>query len=173
MVRFNLKLLILDVDGVLTNGLIVFDNEDNEYKAFNVKDGLAIRVLSETKVLKFAIITGRKSKIVEKRARELLIEDVFQGYRNKLVAYNLLKEKYNLKDKEIGYIGDDLNDLPIIEKVGFFACPADAPDYIKVKAHYISKKRGGYGAVREILEFLVPNFYNIAKDYFLKKTYFE
>ena len=173
MVRYNLKLLILDVDGVLTNGLIIFDNQDNEYKVFNVKDGLAIRILSELNILKFAIITGRVSKIVEKRAKELLIEDVFQGYRNKLVAYNLLKEKYNLKDEVIGYIGDDLNDLPIIEKVRFFACPADAPDYIKTKAHFISSKKGGQGAVREILEFLVPSFYNIAKNYFLKKIYFE
>ncbi len=173
MVRYNLKLLILDVDGVLTNGLIIFDNQDNEYKVFNVKDGLAIRVLSELKILKFAIITGRVSKIVEKRAKELLIEDVFQGYRNKLLAYNILKKKYNLKDSEIGYIGDDLNDLPIMEKVTFFACPIDAPNYIKERAHFVSSKKGGQGAVREILEFLVPNFYEVAKNYFLKKAYFE
>ncbi|HIP92882.1 MAG TPA: 3-deoxy-D-manno-octulosonate 8-phosphate phosphatase [Desulfurobacteriaceae bacterium] len=171
MVKYNLKLLILDVDGVLTNGLIFFDNQENEYKAFNVKDGLAIRVLSELQILKFAIITGRTSKIVEKRAKELLIKDVFQGYRNKLVAYNVLKEKYKLKDSEIGFIGDDLNDLPLIERVAFFACPTDAPKYIKEKAHFVSSKKGGQGAVREILEFLVPNFYEIAKNYFSNSSF--
>ncbi len=145
----NIKLLILDVDGVLTSGHIVYDSAGNELKFFNVKDGLAIKQLQQFGI-DVAIITSRESSIVEKRAAELKIKYVYQNHPNKLTAYNDLIQKLNLTHNEIAYLGDDWPDLPVLLKVGLPCLVNDAEALLKPYAKYITQKNGGDGAVREL-----------------------
>jgi 3-deoxy-D-manno-octulosonate 8-phosphate phosphatase (KDO 8-P phosphatase) len=147
----KIRLLILDVDGVLTDGRIILDNEGNEYKAFHVRDGHGIKMLIHAGV-KVAIITGRHSKVVERRAHELGITEVFQKCLNKKAAYTQLVERYSLKDEEVAYIGDDIVDAPIMSIVGLPAAVADAADELRAYALLITKNRGGRGAVREVTD---------------------
>jgi 3-deoxy-D-manno-octulosonate 8-phosphate phosphatase (KDO 8-P phosphatase) len=148
------KLLILDVDGVLTDGRIIYDNLGNELKAFNVKDGLGL-VLLKKLGFKIAIITGRKSEIVEKRSRELKIDFVYQSVRDKLEAFNDLKNKTGLSEEDTIYIGDDYPDLPIMLKVKYPITVPSAPDLLKEIAVYTTKKDGGEGAVREVVDIIL------------------
>lgn len=150
----NIKLLILDVDGVLTDGSIILDSGDNEYKAFHVRDGHGIRMLINAGV-KVAIITGRYSKVVERRAQELGITDVFQKCLKKKIAYAQLLMQHSLKDHEVAYIGDDIIDAPIMALVGLPVAVADADYETKKYALMITKNRGGRGAVREITDFIL------------------
>ncbi len=150
----KIKLFIMDVDGVLTNGSITYTSSGEEIKTFNVKDGLGLNLLSEVGI-KTAIITGRKSVIVEIRAKELKIDDVIQGKIRKFESYEYLKEKYNLKDEEVLFIGDDIIDLPVLKKVGISVCVADAVEEVKAVCSYITQKKGGEGAVREVIEKLL------------------
>jgi len=150
----RIKLFIMDVDGVLTDGSITYTSSGEEIKSFNVKDGLGINLL-KTVGIKTAIITGRKSPIVEKRAKELKIDDVIQGKIKKLDSYERLKEKYNLTDEEVLFIGDDIMDLPILRKVGIPVCVADAVEEVKEVCTYITQKNGGQGAVREVVDKLL------------------
>lgn len=152
----RIKLLILDVDGVMTDGSIILDNEGNEFKAFHVRDGHGIKMLQKAGV-KVAIITGRHSKIVERRAHELGITEVYQRCHIKSVAYEHLLEKMSLKDIEIAYIGDDVVDIPIFKRVGFSVAVADATDETKAEAMMVTKNRGGRGAVREVCEFILKS----------------
>ncbi|BAT71247.1 3-deoxy-D-manno-octulosonate 8-phosphate phosphatase [Thermosulfidibacter takaii ABI70S6] len=149
-----IKLLIMDVDGVLTDGRIVLDNEGNELKFFNVRDGHGIVMLHRIGV-ETAILTGRVSKVVERRAKELSISYVIQGSLNKLEAYEGLRDRLGLRDKEIAYVGDDVVDIPVMRRVGFAVAVADAhPEVVKV-AHYVTKAEGGRGAVREVAELII------------------
>jgi 3-deoxy-D-manno-octulosonate 8-phosphate phosphatase (KDO 8-P phosphatase) len=150
----GIKLLILDVDGVLTDGCIILDNEKNEYKAFHVRDGHGIRMLIHAGI-KVAIITGRYSKVVERRAHELGVTDVFQKCLKKKEAYAKLLKQHSLKDHEVAYIGDDIIDVPIMAVVGLPVAVADADDEAKNYALIITKNRGGKGAVREITDFIL------------------
>ncbi len=150
----NIKLLVVDVDGVLTDGGIILDNEDNEFKSFHVRDGHGIKMLMRAEI-KIAMITGRYSKVVERRARELGITDVFQKCCDKRVAYRQLAEKYFLGDSEIAYIGDDIVDVPILKRSGLSVAVADADDEVKAVAMMVTKKGGGRGAVREVCDFLL------------------
>lgn len=150
----GIKLLILDVDGVLSDGSIVLDNNGNEYKAFHVRDGHGIRMLIHAGI-RVAIITGRYSKVVERRAQELGITDVFQKCLIKKTAYARLLKKYSLKDHEVAYIGDDIIDAPIMAVVGLPVAVADADADAKKFALMITKTRGGRGAVREITDFIL------------------
>ena len=152
----NIKLLILDVDGVLSDGKIIISNDGNEYKNFDVKDGLGL-VLVQKLGMKVAIITGKSSRIVADRLTALGLDpdDIFQGQKNKLNAYKILKEKYSLKDSEIAYIGDDLPDITLMNKVGLSAAPADCVAIVKEYADYICEHKGGNGAVREFCEYLM------------------
>ncbi|MBI5634003.1 MAG: HAD-IIIA family hydrolase [Nitrospirae bacterium] len=150
----GIKLLIMDVDGVLTDGSIVLDNEGNEYKAFHVRDGHGIKMLHQAGI-RIAIITGRHSKVVERRAQELGITEVFQKCLNKKVAYAQLLKQHALKDHEVAYIGDDIVDAPIMAVVGLPVAVADAADEAKKHALMITKNRGGKGAVREITDFIL------------------
>jgi 3-deoxy-D-manno-octulosonate 8-phosphate phosphatase (KDO 8-P phosphatase) len=150
----NIKLLVVDVDGVLTDGGIILDNEDNEFKSFHVRDGHGIKMLVRAEI-KIAMITGRYSKVVERRARELGITDVFQKCHDKRVAYRQLAEKYFLGDSEIAYIGDDIVDIPILKRSGLSVAVADADDEVKAVAMMVTKKGGGRGAVREVCDFLL------------------
>lgn len=150
----KIKLLILDVDGVLTDGSIILDNEGNEYKSFHVRDGHGIRMLISAGV-RVALITGRHSKVVARRAHELGITEVFQKCFNKVVAYNTLLKKYGLSDQETAYIGDDIVDAPIMARVGLPATVSDSVDEIKKYALLVTRQRGGRGAVREVADVIL------------------
>lgn len=150
----RIKLIVLDVDGTLTDGGVYYDSQGNEMKRFDVKDGLGIKV-GLAAGLEFAIITGRNSPMVERRAKELGIQNLIQDAQKKLPALMTLADNCGLRMDEIGYIGDDLNDLQCMETVGFRACPADAAEEIRAICHYVASAAGGHGAVRECLKFLL------------------
>ncbi|WP_305862566.1 KdsC family phosphatase [Helicobacter cholecystus] len=149
-----IKLILLDVDGTLSDGKIYYNNKGEEYKAFDVKDGLGLRVWKKLG-RKSAIITGRESPIVEKRGNELGVDDIFMGVENKAEAVKILQEKYSLSKEEIACIGDDCNDLPMFAQSGLKFAPLNAADMIKKYADVILSKRGGEGAVREMIEILM------------------
>ncbi|WP_300356381.1 HAD-IIIA family hydrolase [Fusobacterium sp.] len=149
-----IKLVVLDVDGTLTDGKLYIDNMGNEMKAFDVKDGLAISQ-SIKQGIKFAIITGKTSKIVERRGKELGIQEIVQGSWNKIEALEKILKKYDITFDETAYIGDDLIDLKPMKLCGFSACPKDSVNEIIEISDFVSTKNGGCGAVREILEFIL------------------
>ena len=150
----GIKLLILDVDGVLTDGSIILDNNGNEYKAFHVRDGHGIKMLIHAGV-RVAIITGRHSKVVERRAHELGITEVFQKCMDKKIAYTQLMQQYSLQNHEVAYVGDDIVDAPIMAVVGFPVAVADAAEEAKKFALMVTENRGGRGAVREVTDFIL------------------
>ncbi|MEO2068574.1 MAG: HAD-IIIA family hydrolase [Desulfurobacteriaceae bacterium] len=149
-----IKLIILDVDGVMTDGTITYDSEGREYKSFNVRDGYGI-VKALKSGIEVAVITGRKSKMVEIRCKELGIRDVFQGVDDKLRVYEVLKEKHNVEDFEVAAMGDDIPDLPILKKVGLSGAPSDAVEEIKKRVSFVSRFGGGKGAVREFIDYIL------------------
>jgi len=152
----RIKLLILDVDGVLTDGGIILDNEGNELKRFHVRDGHGVRMLTRAGI-RVAIITGRTSDVVSRRAEEMGITDVYQGIFKKSAIYEGLLNKYNLKDEEVAFMGDDVVDIEILKRVGLPAVPADADEQTKNFACFISTKGGGRGAVRELIDFILKS----------------
>jgi 3-deoxy-D-manno-octulosonate 8-phosphate phosphatase (KDO 8-P phosphatase) len=152
----TIKLLALDVDGVLTNGEIIYTDDGRELKIFNVKDGHGISMLRASG-MEVALITGRNSIITERRAEELKIRYVFQGIKKKLVILEQLMEELGLKYSEVAYMGDDTPDIPVLNIAGFAACPADAIDEVKRICHYTTKAAGGRGAVREVCDMLLAS----------------
>lgn len=150
----NIKLIILDVDGVLTDGGIILDNKGNEFKSFHVRDGHGVKMLIRAGII-VAMITGRYSKVVERRARELGITEVYQRCFDKRVAYRHLIKKYSVVSQEVAYIGDDIVDLPLLKGSGFSVAVADATEEAKNAAMMITKNKGGRGAVREVCDFLL------------------
>jgi len=164
----DVKLLILDVDGVLTDGSIILDNEGNEFKVFNVRDGHGIKMLVKAGI-RVALITGRQSKVVERRARELGITELYQRCHIKTVAFDHIIEKYGLTEKEVAYMGDDIVDIPIFRRVGIPIAVNDATDEARDHAAVVARHRGGRGAVREICEFLLKAkglWESMTKEYF-------
>jgi 3-deoxy-D-manno-octulosonate 8-phosphate phosphatase (KDO 8-P phosphatase) len=149
-----IKLVISDVDGVLTDGAIYKSDSGDEYKKFNVTDGSGIAVARAVN-LKIALISGRYSKATEIRAKELRIEDVYNGTLDKIEPYKKLKQKYNLHDDEIAYIGDDIIDLPVMYKVGVPIAVNNAVDLVKDIALYVTSKDGGNGAFREAIDWIL------------------
>ena len=150
----KIKLLIMDVDGVLTGGLIMLDNQGNEFKAFHVRDGHGIK-MAQRAGLKVAIITGRESNVVKLRAKELGIEHVYQRSFDKLATYREMLMKLGLTDEEAAFIGDDIVDIPVMSRVGLSFAVADAEPYVKDVAQIVTVRKGGYGAVREIIDGLL------------------
>jgi len=150
----EIKILILDVDGVLTDGRISINDRGEETKSFNVKDGYGIRLLLDAGI-DVAIITGRQSKSVEHRARDLGINRIYQGIADKKsICIRLLEEKQLTKDQAC-FIGDDLPDIPILKIVGLPVAVADAVKEVRETARYITEKNGGNGAVREVCELIL------------------
>jgi N-acylneuraminate cytidylyltransferase len=147
----NIKLLAMDVDGVLTDGSMYYSENGDELKKFNTRDGMGIKLLKENGI-KIAIITKENTKLVERRAKKLHVDDLFQGVENKFLALEELKKKYELNNSEIAYVGDDVNDIPVLNKVGLSICPNDAINDVKKICDYITETNGGYGVVREIYE---------------------
>ncbi len=141
----------MDVDGVLTNGEIIYTSSGDELKIFNVQDGMGI-TLAHLAGLKTGIITGRMSALVERRAHELKMDIVSQGNFNKLPEYERVIRDFELKDEEVCYIGDDVLDLPILKRVGFSVAVANARDEVKAVCDYVTSAQGGKGAVREVID---------------------
>ena len=149
-----IELIVLDVDGTLTDGKIIYGNSGEELKNFDVKDGLAIASWTKKMGKKAAIITGRNSKIVEQRAKDLGITHIYQGVHNKDEILHQILDQENLTMKNVAAIGDDLNDYKMLKAVGLSFVPADASQYVKSIANVICTKNGGNGAVREMLEYI-------------------
>lgn len=150
----KIKLIVLDVDGTMTNGSIYYNSNGEEIKQFNVKDGLGIKIALAAG-LDVAIITGRRSSMVEKRAAELNISYLYTGVQTKLTALNQLLMETGVHYDEVYYIGDDLNDLQCMECVGLRGCPSDADESVKELCEIIADKAGGHGAVRDCIKRLL------------------
>jgi 3-deoxy-D-manno-octulosonate 8-phosphate phosphatase (KDO 8-P phosphatase) len=150
----DIKLLILDVDGVLTDGKIVYTDRGEEAKAFDVKDGHGLKLLMRAGI-PVALITGRSSPAVEHRARDLGITRVYQKAINKIEAYEELRRAENLRDAEICVVGDDLPDLPILRICGFSVAVADSAEEVKREVDYVTNKEAGKGAVREVCDIIL------------------
>lgn len=144
----NIKAIICDVDGVLTDGGIIYDNDGKEYKKFNVKDGQIIKHLKQAGVLVGAI-TGRDSPVVRFRCTELKMDFHYHGSKEKWRHYEEVKQTFNLRDEEILYIGDDIIDLSVFARCGVTVAPADALPYVKEEADYVTLAEGGKGVLRE------------------------
>jgi len=150
----TIKLLLLDVDGVMTDGRITYDNNGGELKSFDVKDGHGLKLLQRAGI-EVGIITGRQSAVVARRAAELGIELVYQGVKDKLVPFHEILEKLRIAPEEVAYVGDDVVDLPVMRRVGFAVTVADAVEDVKPFADLVTTRDGGRGAVREVCDFLL------------------
>ena len=150
----NIKMLVMDVDGTLTDGKIYYGNDGELFKAFDVRDGYRLVKCEEYGIIT-AIITGKTSKIVEGRARDLKIKEVHQGVSNKIEVLKTLIEKYSLDKSQGAYIGDDVNDIECMQYCGFSACPADENDEVKNTVDYVCINIGGHGAVRELIDRII------------------
>lgn len=149
-----IKLVAFDVDGVLTDGSLTFDENGHEYKTFNAKDGQGIVNLHKAGIIT-AIITARNNGTVEHRAKNLNITELHQGSKNKIETLENIMKKYNINFEEIAYMGDDMPDICILEKVHLKGCPNDAVDEVKKVANFIASKNGGRGAVREFCDYIL------------------
>jgi 3-deoxy-D-manno-octulosonate 8-phosphate phosphatase (KDO 8-P phosphatase) len=150
----RIKLLLLDVDGVLTDGGIIIDDRGLETKRFNVRDGLGISLLLRAGI-EVGFITGRSSRVVMKRARELKVRMVYQGVQDKAAIYVKIKNKLRLRDEEVAYIGDDIVDLAILREAGLGIAVQDGWPGLKRQVDHVTQAQGGRGAVREVAELLL------------------
>jgi len=151
----KIKLIITDVDGVLTDGSLYIGKDGVEYKQFSVLDGAAVKYAKYAKI-DIAVISGRYSEATTARMKELgLIDLCFQGALNKLNPYNEIRKKLNLNHDEIAYIGDDLIDIPVLEVVGLPICSNDAHEYVKKISKFCTKAKGGKGVFREVVEYIL------------------
>lgn len=150
----NIQLLVLDVDGVLSDGKIILGNDGNETKHFDVKDGLGMLLLQKFGV-KVAVITGKSSQIVHNRLTALGVNDIYQGQKNKIKAYEELLIKHQISKENVAYMGDDLPDLTLMIKSAVSFAPADALSAVKTRADYVTAQKGGYGAVREVCDLIL------------------
>lgn len=150
----RIKMLLLDVDGVLTDGGIYYSATGAEMKRFHAHDGYGV-VRAREHGLKLGIISGRQTPIVDVRAKELQIEDVIQNAQDKVAAMEELGRKHNLRPDEMAFIGDDLFDIPLLKVVGFSAAPADAFLRVKNVVDFVTRARGGNGAARELIDFMI------------------
>ena len=150
----QIRLLILDIDGVMTDGGLQFDNRGEEYKTFNSLDGHGIRMLLECGI-EIAVITGRNSGIVSHRMNELGVTHIYQGYRDKLLAYEKLLQDTGLESGQTAYVGDDLPDLPVMRRVGLAIAVQNAHVFVKQHCDWVTTARGGNGAVREVTDFIL------------------
>ncbi len=150
----KVKLLLLDVDGVMTDGRIFLDSHGNEIKSFHTLDGQGIKLLQKAGII-VAIVSGRSSNVVSFRAKELNISEVYQGVSKKKEIYDHLLQKFHLKNDEVAFIGDDLMDLPVLRRAGLPITVADASEEVKNAVDLITERGGGKGAVREVADLLL------------------
>ena len=152
----QVRLLILDVDGVLTDGGLHFDNRGEEYKTFNSLDGHGIRMALESGI-EVAVITGRESAIVSHRMGDLGVKRLYQGCRDKRAAFDDLLQQTGLEAAQAAYVGDDLPDLPLLRRVGLAVAVQNAHDFVKQHCHWVTTRPGGQGAVREVTDFILQS----------------
>ena len=150
----RIELLLLDVDGVLTDGGIIIDDRGIEAKRFDVRDGQGIALLL-AEGIKVGFMTARSSKLVARRAKELGVSMVYQAVRSKVVTYDLIKRKTGLYDEQIAYMGDDLGDMSLLHRVGLALTVRDGWPGLRTCVHYLTQANGGHGAVREICDLLL------------------
>nr|WP_308418624.1 3-deoxy-manno-octulosonate-8-phosphatase KdsC [Chitinimonas arctica] len=150
----TVRLMIFDVDGVMTDGSLYYTDAGEELKAFNSLDGHGLKMLQNSGV-QLAIITGRTSRLVEHRARNLGINRLVQGAHDKLASFETLLAETGFTPAECGYMGDDVIDLPVMRRVGFAVAVPDSPDIVRQNAHYVTGARGGNGAVREACDLIM------------------
>lgn len=150
----RVRLLILDVDGVMTDGRIIIDDAGLESKHFDVKDGHGLKILMRYDI-DVVLLTGRKSRVVDHRAADLGITEVHQGIRNKLEVFTAILEGRKLAPEETAYVGDDIVDIPLLRRVGFSVAAADAVPEVRGAADYVTNHAGGRGAVREVCEMIL------------------
>lgn len=150
----KIKLLILDVDGVLTDGRIIYDSEGKDLKFFDVSDGLGVYLLKKANI-KTVLVSAKSSKTIRYRAQDMGIKDIFEDVVFKKEIYEKLLHKFSVKEEEVCVVGDDLLDLGIMSKAGLAVAVANAAEEIKKQAHYITKREGGRGAIREIAEMIL------------------
>ncbi len=150
----NIEMLVMDVDGVLTDGAIVYTDRGEEIKAFHVRDGSGLKLWMALGK-KAAILTGRKSVVVERRALELGIRSVIQGASDKLMAFDGILTEHNIGESQAAYVGDDLPDVPVLRRCGLALTVVDACPEARDQAHYVTRATGGHGAVREIIELIL------------------
>lgn len=166
----NIKLVIFDVDGVLTAGVLTYSHEGIEVKNFHVHDGQGMKLLMKSGV-NIGVITTCKSSIVKRRIEDLGITHLYQDQTDKLPAYEDLKQKLKLRDEEIAYVGDDLPDLPMLKRVGLAITVSNAPKIIQQYTHWITKAKGGKGAAREVCDFIMQaqgTYQSIIDSYLLR-----
>lgn len=152
----TIELVILDVDGVMTDGSLIMGDDGQEYKSFNSLDGHGLRMLQECGFT-VAIITGRKSEVVNHRMNDLGITTIYQGYRDKTPAFEALLKEKNISAEQIAYVGDDVVDLPVMSRVGLAIAVHNAHPFVKKHSHWVTDASGGHGAVREICEMFISS----------------
>ena len=152
----KIKLLAFDVDGVMTDGSITYDENGVEYKTFNAKDGHGLAKMAKNGFIT-AIITGRNNGTVDRRACDLRVTEVYQRVKNKLPILEAIMQKYELDFSQVAYMGDDEPDICILEKVAIAACPSDAVSKVQDVCNFIARRDGGRGAVRELCDFVFDN----------------
>ena len=150
----NLKILIMDVDGVLTDAGMYYTESGDEFKKFNARDGMGIELWRNSDG-KTMFVSGENLELIKRRAEKLKIDYVLLGIKDKYNAVKEVLDKGGIKLEEAAFIGDDINDLPLLQKVGFSACVADGIEEVKKVVDYITKRKGGEGAVRELVDFLL------------------
>ncbi len=152
----NIKMLVFDFDGVLTDGRIIYDSSGSESKNFDAHDGMGFLILRQTDLIS-VVITGRNSNVVQRRCEDLGINYVFQGVHNKLERISQLLEELKLSFENVLYMGDDWNDIPVMFKAALSVCPADAEPEIKSLVDHVTKHDGGRGAARECIEYVLTH----------------
>ena len=152
----GIRIFLMDVDGVLTGGGIYLGSQEQELKRFHVRDGMGITILRAAGI-RVGILTGRTSEAVTLRSKELEIDMVYQGSHNKLKGYAYLKGRYGFEDQEVLYVGDDVQDIPILKRVAIPVCVRDADETAKRYAVYVTERRAGDGAIREVAAWLLKN----------------
>jgi 3-deoxy-D-manno-octulosonate 8-phosphate phosphatase (KDO 8-P phosphatase) len=163
----GIRLLLFDVDGVLTDGTILLHGDGTESKQFHIRDGSAI-VLAQRAGLLVGLLSGRRSEATVRRAAQLSIPILVQGADNKLAGYEQILRDRSLQDRDVAYMGDDLLDLPVLQRAGLAAAPADAPAEIRERVDWVSAERGGHGAVRELIELVLRaqrRWESVAREY--------
>ena len=150
----RVKILVLDVDGVMTDGRIIYSIYGDELKFFDVQDGFGITLLNRVGI-KSVIVTAKKSRIVKLRARDMRVAKAYQGHSDKLVPFGKLLRKFRVTPEEVCFIGDDLIDVPVLKRVGFAVSVPNAAPEVKQSAHYVTSKKGGRGAVRELCDLIL------------------
>ncbi len=165
----RIKLLIIDIDGVMTDGRIIYSIYGDELKFFDVQDGFGISLLNKAGI-KSVIITAKKSRIVKIRAKDLRVAKAYQGFIDKLKPFNKILKRFKVKPEEVCFIGDDLIDIPVLKRVGFSVAVPNAVEEVKNQAHYITQKMGGRGAVREVCDLILKsqNKWDLATSRYFK-----